>query len=128
MFDVSADAYGRFMGRLSEPLARELMDARRAFAEHPLFDGRGSDLVVAQLVVPLMEDPVAGLHEMSTAGERASRAGAGRAEGIVRFSRHARHERDRADRGEALRQRCADLVGPPPLEISGSARCVVTSV
>lgn len=251
MFDVSADAYGRFMGRFSEPLARELMDlleprpparaldvgcgpgavtsllvdrlgvadvaavdpsasflaalrrrfpeldARRASAEQLPFDDRGFDLVVAQLVVHFMEDPVAGLHEMSRVAAPGGRVaasvwdfvgGSGPLELYARAAREldpeAPQESERPGSGpgglaglfaaagmhdtsetvltvtlrfrtfeewwepftlgvgpagaylagldelrrEALRRRCAELVGPPPFEISGCARCVVASV
>ena len=118
MFEVSADAYGRFMGRFSEPLASELvalldlglgrraldvgcgpgaltarlverlgveqvtavdpsasfveavrrrlpgLDVRRAGAERLPFEDASFDLVLAQLVVHFMDDPVAGLREM----------------------------------------------------------------
>lgn len=117
-FDVSADAYMRFMGRYSEPLAvlfadlagvargqraldvgcgpgaltselvsrlgagavcavepsesfaaaaRERLpgvDVRLSAAEHLPFADRAFDVVLAQLVVHFMADPVAGLREM----------------------------------------------------------------
>ena len=117
-FDVSADAYMRFMGRYSEPLAvlfadlagvtsgqraldvgcgpgalaaelvrrlgpggvcavepsqsfaaaaRERLpgvDIRRSAAEHMPFSDSVFDVVLAQLVVHFMADPVAGLREM----------------------------------------------------------------
>jgi SAM-dependent methyltransferase len=118
-FEVSADAYGRFMGRYSEPLAVEFaelagahrghraldvgcgpgaltaqlvqrlgadavsavdpselfiaacrnrfphVDVQRAAAEHLPFPDDSFDLVLAQLVVHFMPDPVAGLREMA---------------------------------------------------------------
>jgi SAM-dependent methyltransferase len=118
MFDVAAESYGRFMGRWSEPLARELVglldllpggrvldvgcgpgaltavlvdrvgaeavsaidpsapfvaanrerfpgvDVRQGAAESLPYDDDVFDLVLAQLVVHFMADPVAGLREM----------------------------------------------------------------
>lgn len=118
-FDVSGDAYARFMGRFSEPLAARFadladprtgqraldvgcgpgaltaelvrrlgaadvsaidpsppfvdavrarfpaVDVRRGVAEHLPFPTDGFDLVMAQLVVHFMTDPVAGLREMA---------------------------------------------------------------
>lgn len=117
-FEVTADAYGQFMGRFSGPLALQLvdlvgvegaqraldvgcgagaltavlvdrlgvdavsavdpsasfvdvvrrtypsMDVRRAGAEDLPFDDASFDLVLAQLVVHFMTDPVRGLAEM----------------------------------------------------------------
>src|SRR5262245_37947143 len=117
-FDVAADAYDRFMGRYSAPLAVELLhvigaepgqraldvgcgpgvltrqltellgdsavaavdpsppfvaavraelpgvDVRPGGAEELPFDDDGFDLALAQLVVPFMRDPEAGLREM----------------------------------------------------------------
>ena len=118
-FNVSADAYGRFMGRFSEPLAAQFVelaqakpgqraldvgcgpgalttqlvdrlgvgavsavdpsapfvaairarlpgvDARSAVAEDLPFPDHSFDLVLAQLVVHFMADPVSGLSEMA---------------------------------------------------------------
>jgi SAM-dependent methyltransferase len=118
-FDVGADAYGRFMGRFSEPLATDFVallggrpgqriidvgcgpgaltaelvqlygaeavsavdpsesfvaaararfpevDVRHAAAEQLPFENATFDIAAAQLVVPFMADPVAGLSEMS---------------------------------------------------------------
>lgn len=118
-FDVSGDAYARFMGRFSEPLAAQFadlvhpragqcaldvgcgpgaltaelvqvlgadsvsavdpsppfveavharlpaVDVRRGVAEHLPFPDDSFDLVLAQLVVHFMADPVAGLQEMT---------------------------------------------------------------
>ena len=117
-FDVTADAYGRFMGRFSEPLAEQFVelagltpgqrvldvgcgpgaltarlverlgadavtgvdpsasfvaaararfpgvDLREARAEELPFPDGSFDVVLAQLVVHFMDDPVAGLREM----------------------------------------------------------------
>jgi SAM-dependent methyltransferase len=124
-FDVAAEAYGRFMGRYSEPLAVDFagqcqptpgqraldvgcgpgaltaqlverlgadavcaidpspsfvaaiharfpgVDVRRGVAEDLPFPEGAFDLTLAQLVVPFMTDPVAGLREMA----RVSRPG-----------------------------------------------------
>jgi SAM-dependent methyltransferase len=118
-FDVAADAYGRFMGRYSEPLAEQFVqlagvqvgqqaldvgcgpgaltavlverlgpgsvtaidpstpfvkatrarfpevDVRTGAAEELPFDDDSFDVVLAQLVVHFMTDPVAGLREMA---------------------------------------------------------------
>ncbi|MEZ0448678.1 class I SAM-dependent methyltransferase [Cellulomonas sp. ICMP 17802] len=126
-FDVAADAYGRFMGRYSEPLAERFaaalgvspgaraldvgcgpgaltaqlvarlgadavaaVDPSESFvaaararfpglrvdaagAESLPFDDDAFDLTVAQLAVPFMSDPVAGLAEMA----RVTRPGGG---------------------------------------------------
>lgn len=251
MFDVDPDAYGRFMGRFSEPLARELvrlldlrtglrgldvgcgpgalttplvallgvdhvvavdpsatfvqavrdrlpgLDARVGSAENLPFDDGAFDVVLAQLVVHFMEDPVAGLREMrrvAAAGGRVAASvwdmagGAGPLELFWRSARDldptvtaetelpgvaegqlrglftaagmqetistaltvrvrfrsfeewwdpftlgvgpaGRHvaELD-ATRRSALRARCADLAGPAPFEVSGTAWCVMASV
>ena len=92
-FVVAADAYDRFMGRYSVPLAPQLadfagvaagqrvvdpsepfvdaakerhpgVDVQRAAAEKLPFDDRAFDAALAQLVVHFMADPVAGLREM----------------------------------------------------------------
>lgn len=69
-FDVAADAYGRFMGRYSAPLAAEFVsalrgslpgvDARQGAAESLPYPDDGFDLALAQLVVHFMTEPVAG--------------------------------------------------------------------
>jgi SAM-dependent methyltransferase len=123
-FEVSADAYGRFMGRYSEPLAMAFsaragvaagqraldvgcgtgaltaelvgqlgaeavsavdpsesfvaaarsrlpgLDVRRAAAERLPFSDDVFDIALAQLVVHFMDDPVAGLREMSRVTRR----------------------------------------------------------
>jgi SAM-dependent methyltransferase len=91
-FDVSADAYQRFMGRYSEPLAAQFADLagaeaisaaepsasfvpaardrlpaadiRQARAEQWPFAADAFDAALAQLVVHFMADPVLGLREM----------------------------------------------------------------
>jgi len=129
-FEVSADAYGRFMGRFSAPLAEAFLDVvgvsegqraldvgcgsgvlttalverlgvqrvsavdpSRAFVEavrekYPSMDVRGStaealefgdetfDLVLSQLVVHFMTDPVAGLRQMARVAVRGGIVGA----------------------------------------------------
>ncbi len=121
-FDVAADAYGRFMGRYSEPLAERLVelagvrrgqravdvgcgpgvltsrlvellgaenvraidpsppfvaaartrcpgvDVRQGTAEWLPFADASSDVVLANLVVHFMSDPVGGLREMGRVG------------------------------------------------------------
>jgi SAM-dependent methyltransferase len=123
-FDVGADAYGRFMGRYSEPLATEFValldgrpgqriidvgcgpgalttelvrlygaetvsavdpsepfvaaararfpdvDVRQVAAEQLPYDDETFDIAAAQLVVPFMTDPVAGLTEMARVTRR----------------------------------------------------------
>lgn len=251
MFDVGADAYDRFMGRFSEPLADELLslvalrpgvraldvgsgpgavaarlverlgvdqvsavdpsdsfvvaararlpglDARVARAERLPFDDETFDVVVAQLVVHFMDDPVAGLAEMRRVATRGGRVAAsvwdmvGGTGPLDLFWRAARDldplvrgEADRAGVAEgqlqqlfvaaglvgttstpltvrvpfstfedwwdpfllgvgpagahvaglddirraALRQRCAELVGPAPFEVAATAWCVLARV
>lgn len=121
-FDVAADAYGRFMGRYSEPLAEQLaelagvrrgqravdvgcgpgvltsrlvarlgadsvraldpspsfvaaararcpgVDVRQGTAEQLPFADDSADVVLANLVVHFMSDPVGGLREMGRVG------------------------------------------------------------
>src|SRR5450432_1475747 len=123
-FDVGADAYGRFMGRFSEPLATDFValldgrpgqriidvgcgpgaltaelvrlygatavsavdpsepfvaaararfpdvDVRQVAAEQLPYDDETFDIAAAQLVVPFMTDPVAGLTEMARVTRR----------------------------------------------------------
>lgn len=92
-FDVSADAYARFIGRFSEPLAERFVqladvrsgdqaldvgsgpgaltaqlaevDARSGVAEDLPFADGAVDVALAQLVVHFMTDPAAGLREMA---------------------------------------------------------------
>jgi trans-aconitate methyltransferase len=129
-FDVPADAYGRFMGRFSEPLAvrfadsvgmrtgqraldvgcgpgaltarlverlgaasvcavdpsstfvsaaRERLpgvDVRQGTAEALPYDDNDFDLVLAQLVVHFMRDPVLGLREMARVAQTGGAVGA----------------------------------------------------
>lgn len=76
-FEVSADAYARFMGRFSEPLGQQFaeladvrpgdraLDVRSGVAENLPFADDTSDVAMAQLVVHFMSDPIAGLREMA---------------------------------------------------------------
>ncbi len=58
-FDVSAEAYGRFMGRFSEPLAAHLADAADVRAgQHALDVGCGPGALTAELVRRLGRDHV----------------------------------------------------------------------
>ncbi len=129
-FEVAAEAYGRFMGRYSEPLAEQFVqlagvqvgqkaldvgcgpgaltavlaqrlgsdsvtaidpstpfveairarlpdvDVRTGAAEHLPFGDDSFDLVLAQLVVHFMTDPVAGLREMARVTRPGGRVGA----------------------------------------------------
>ena len=130
MFDVAAEAYGRFMGRFAEPLARPFadragvaagmraldvgcgpgaltaelvrrlgpgavaavdpsppfvaavrarfgeIDVREAVAEQLPFPDGSFDVVLAQLVVHFMTDPVAGLAEMRRVAQPGGRVAA----------------------------------------------------
>jgi SAM-dependent methyltransferase len=130
MFDVAAEAYGRFMGRFAEPLARPFadragvaagmraldvgcgpgaltaelvrrlgpaavaavdpsppfvaavrarfgeVDVREAVAEQLPFSDGAFDIVLAQLVVHFMTDPVAGLAEMRRVAQPGGRVAA----------------------------------------------------
>ena len=61
-FEVPADAYGRFMGRYSEPLAVELADSRRVTSRPAALDvGCGPGALTAVLVERLGRDHVAAL-------------------------------------------------------------------
>ena len=159
-FDVAADAYTRFMGRFSEPLAYEFaervavrpeqrvldvgcgpgaltaelvrrvgpaqiaaidpsarfvaaarerfpeVDVREGQAEQLPFDDDSFDMVLAQLVVHFMTDPVAGLAEMGRVARPGGAVGAcvwdhsGDAGPLSLFWR-AVHDLDPAARGEA---------------------------
>src|SRR5512133_2084222 len=59
-FAVSGDAYDRFMGRYSGPLAPVFADFAGVTQGQRAFD-----VGIAQLVIHFMEDPVAGVAEMA---------------------------------------------------------------
>ncbi len=66
-FDVAADAYGRFMGRFSEPLAREFADFAALTAGGRALDvGCGPGALTAQLVDRLGAPAVAAIDPSSS--------------------------------------------------------------
>lgn len=66
-FQVSADAYARFMGRFSEPLAEEFAQLVQARAGHRALDvGCGPGALTARLVARLGADAVCALDPSAT--------------------------------------------------------------
>ena len=73
-FEVPADAYARYMGRYSEPLAVELADAARVTAGQRALDvGCGPGALSAVLVERLGSDHVAALDPSESFVEAARR-------------------------------------------------------